>query len=213
MLLIQQHVLLAWLAAAYWPLMRMTGVMLAAPILGESMIPTLHRVLMSFLFAICLGAWGGPWPPIPSSVLGIIYQGIIQIAFGGAIGLTGRIIVSAVAGSGEMAGAAVGSNFAQTTGLSTTSNPPVFYNIMYWAGMMVYMGAGGMLLTIEAIHASFRLNPTGIPSNASLDVLAQFAGIILSSGVVMALPALAAALALNLSVGLANALAPALNIF
>jgi flagellar biosynthetic protein FliR len=201
------------MAATYWPLMRMTGVMLTAPILGESAIPTFHRVLMSFLFAICLAAWGGPWPPLPAGAFGIIYQGIIQIAFGGMIGLIGLIIVSAVAGSGEMAGAAVGANFAQTTGLSTSSNPPIFYNLMYWAGLMVYMGAGGMMITIQAVSTSFHLAPGGLPSNTSIHVLARFAGVILSSGVVMALPALAAALALNLSIGLANALAPALNIF
>jgi len=188
-------------------------VFLTAPILGSSSIPVLHRILMSALFASCLAAWGGPWPPLPDGDFAIVYAGILQISFGAGIGLVGQIIVSTIGSAGEIAGAAIGANFARTAGLSQSSNPPTLYNILYWAGMMVYLGAGGMFWTIAAVARSFHTCPTGVPSAVALLQLASYAGVILDSGTVLALPALAAALALNIAIGLANALSPSLNIF
>lgn len=213
MLLIPAHVLMSWFAAAFWPFLRMTGVFFTAPVLGSTTIPVLHRVLMSALFAACLAAWDGPWPPLPHGDMGIIYAGMIQISFGGCIGLVGSVIVATIGGAGEIAGAAIGANFARTTGLNDSSAPPTLYNILYWAGLLVYLGAGGMFLTISAVARSFHSCPSGIPSAMALHQIADYVGMILESGVTLALPALAAALALNIAIGLANALSPSLNIF
>lgn len=213
MLLIPQHVLFAWMSAVFWPFLRTTGVFLTAPILGSSALPVLFRVLLATMIAICLAAWGGPWPAIPQSVPAIILEGLIQIACGSGIGLFGQIIVSAIAGGGEIAGAALGTNFATVTGLTPTPQPPVTYSIFYWAGMMVYLGLGGLFWTIEALDRSFKTLPGGIPASGAFLDLGHFMGAILVSGTLIALPALAVSLALNAVTGLANALAPQLNIF
>ncbi|MDE3079035.1 MAG: flagellar biosynthetic protein FliR [Paracoccaceae bacterium] len=213
MLLIPEPALMAWLSAGFWPFLRMTGVFLTAPILGARSIPVLHRVLMSALFAACLGAWGGPWAPIPDGVAAILSAGILQIAFGAGIGLIGRVVVATIGAAGEIAGAAIGSNFARTSGLDLTNEPPVLYNILNMTGMLVYLGAGGMFWTLLAVARSFRTCPSGVPTQIGLHALASFIGVVLGSGTILALPALAAALALNVSIGLANALSPNLNIF
>lgn len=213
MLLISQHALMTWFSAGFWPFLRVTGVFLTAPVLGSATIPPFHRVLMTVLFAGCIAAWAGPWPPLPAGVMAIVLAGAGQMAFGALIGLVGSVIVSTVAGAGEIAGAAIGSNFARTTGLNPNQNAPTFYNILYWAGFLVYLGSGGMFLTISAVVHSFSACPSGIPSQAALHALVIYTGTILSAGVVLALPALAAAMALNIAIGLANALSPSLNIF
>ncbi|TMV87240.1 flagellar biosynthetic protein FliR, partial [Thioclava sp. BHET1] len=90
---------------------------------------------------------------------------------------------------------------------------PILYNILNMTGMLVYLGAGGMFWTILAVAKSFQTSPSGIPTQFALQDLMAYAGVILTSGTILALPALAAALALNLSIGLANALSPNLNVF
>ncbi|TMV88035.1 flagellar biosynthesis protein FliR, partial [Thioclava sp. BHET1] len=90
MVQVTQEQLMVWLGAAFWPFLRVTGVFLTAPVLGSRSLPVLYRVLMSALFAICLGAWGGPWPPLPDNVFAILYAGIVQISFGAGIGMVGR---------------------------------------------------------------------------------------------------------------------------
>ena len=213
MLLIPRDTLILWLTAGFWPFLRMTGIFLTAPILGSRSIPVLHRVLMSALFAACLGAWGGPWAPMPDGIVAILLAGALQISFGAGIGLVGRVIVSTIGAAGEIAGAAIGSNFARTSGLDLTNEPPVLYNILNMTGMLVYLGAGGMFWTLLAVARSFHTCPSGVPTQAGLHALASYIGVVLGSGAILALPALAAALALNVSIGLANALSPNLNIF
>lgn len=210
---IPAHEVMAWLSAGFWPFLRMTGVFLTAPILGSRSVPVLQRVLMSALFAACLGAWGGPWPPLPEGIVAILYAGILQISFGAALGLVGRVIVSTIGAAGEIAGAAIGSNFARTSGLDRSNEPPVLYNILNMTGMLVYLGAGGMFWTLLAVSRSFQTSPTGVPTQLALHQLADYVGVVLASGTILALPALAAAFALNVSIGLANALSPNLNIF
>lgn len=205
--------LMTWLGSAFWPFLRMTGVFLTAPVLGSRSIPVLHRVLLSAIFSMCLGAWGGPWAPLPDSTFVILYAGLIQIAFGAGIGLVGQVVVATVAAAGEIAGAAIGSNFARTSGLDQSSEPPILYNILNMTGVLVYLGAGGMFWTLLAVARSFQTSPAGIPSQLALQGLTAYVGVILGSGTILALPALAAALALSLSIGLANALSPNLNVF
>ncbi len=213
MLLIPQHELLAWIGAVYWPFLRMTGVLLTAPVLGSNVLPVFFRILLSAVFAVCLAAWGGPWPPLPQGVFALMGEGTLQIVAGAGIGLTGMIIVSAIASGGEIAGAALGLNFATITGLNPDQTPAVLYNIFYWTGLLVYLGLGGMIMTIHAVSLSFHTFPAGPPSAPALHNLANFAGSIIETGVLIALPAIAASLALNAVTGLANALAPQINIF
>lgn len=214
MLLVTQHELFHWISAVFWPFLRMTGVLLTAPILGaQTVIPVPFRVLLSLLFAACLAAWGGPWPAIPQNAFAIFYDGVVQISVGAGIGLVGQIIVSAVGAGGEIAGSALGLGFARVSGLGRSAPPPVLYDVFYWVGLMVYLGMGGMFLTIQAVAHSFHGLPGGVPPVQAFAHLARFTSVILSSGVLVALPALAAGLALNAVTGLANALAPQVNVF
>lgn len=212
-MLITQHQIITALAAFFWPFTRMTGVFLTAPILGNAILPIPFRVALCALLAGCLAAWAGPWPPFPNGMPTIACYALLQIAFGAGIGLVGQIIVSAIAGAGEVAGYALGTSFATLTAISSNTAPPVLYDIFYWTGLLVYFGLGGPFWTMEAVRHSFVDNPSGIPSANSLRDLYLYGGVILTSAVTLAMPVLAASLALNAVTGLANALAPQLNIF
>lgn len=214
MLLITHQELFHWMSAAFWPFLRMTGVLLTAPILGaQAVVPVPFRVLLSLLFALCLAAWGGPWPAMPMDAVGIFYQCILQVGIGAGIGVVGQTIVAAVGAGGEIAGSTMGLSFARVSSLTMSAPPPVLYNVFYWTGLMVYLGMGGMFLTIQAVAHSFHALPGGAPPFQAFGHLARFMGTVLGSGVLIALPALAASLALNAVTGLSNALAPQVNIF
>jgi flagellar biosynthesis protein FliR len=211
--LITEHQVMAALAAFFWPFTRLTGAFLTAPVLGNAVLPVPFRVALSALLAGCLAAWGGPWPPLPNDIPAIALYGFLQITFGAGIGLVGQIIVSAIASAGEVASYALGMNFATLTAVFTNTAPPVLYDVFYWIGLLVYLGLGGPFWIMEAVQHSFASNPLGIPTAISLRELYLFGGTILTSSVTLALPVLAAGLALNAVTGLANALSPQLNIF
>ncbi len=212
-MLITEPALLQYLGDAYWPFMRLTGVFLTAPVLGNSIVPVPFRVLFAALIAVCLAAWGGPWPPLPAAAGAVMLSGAIQLAFGALIGLVGQIIVAAIASAGELGSFALGISFATATGLATDQAAPVLYDVFQWTGLLVYLGLGGPFLVIEAVNHSFHTLPAGIPDAISLRALVDYGGATIRIALLLALPVVAAGFAMNSVIGLANTLAPQLNIF
>jgi flagellar biosynthesis protein FliR len=212
MLLTEQEVM-GYLANFFWPFVRLTGVILVTPIFSNSLIPVQFRVLLLVLLAACLAAWDGPWPSLPSTMVGLMVAGMIGITFGFMLGLVGQVVIAAVAGAGEVAGAALGLNFATTAGVASPGLSPVLSDVYQWAAWLVYLGLGGPFWTMEAVARSFHALPAGLPDRTALASLFAYSGSILQDSVLLALPALAAGLVVNVVTGIANALASQLNIF
>jgi flagellar biosynthesis protein FliR len=212
-MLLSEHDVIEYLGGFFWPFMRLTGVFLIAPVFGNNLLPVQVRVLFSVVLAACLASWDGPWPALPATGVGLMAAGMIGISFGFMLGLVGQIVVAAVAGAGEMAGFALGINFATLAGIASPGVAPVMYDVFQWAGWLVYLGLGGPFWIMEAVAKSFHTLPAGIPSLTALPALLAYSGSILRDAVLLALPALAAGLAVNVVVGIANALASQLNIF
>ncbi|HUC18850.1 MAG TPA: flagellar biosynthetic protein FliR [Acetobacteraceae bacterium] len=212
-MLISEHALLQYLGDGFWPFMRLTGVFLTAPVLGNSILPVPFRVLLSALVAGCLAGWGGPWPSFPSGAGAVIFSGAVQLAFGALMGLVGQIVVAGIAGAGELASLALGINFATASGLTTGQATPVLSNMFQWVGLLVYLALGGPFLVMEAVNRSFQTLPAGIPDALSLRALVDYGGAALRVALLLSLPALAAGFAMNAVIGLANTLASQLNIF
>lgn len=212
---ITQHMVFAWLAALFWPWTRLTGLIMTAPLLGSKMAPVQVRVLLSLTLAGSVAAWDGPWPPLPHHgyLPAVMLYGGLNIVYGALLGLAAQVIIYAVAAAGEIGGLAIGLGFARLTGLDQQSEPPVLYNFYEWAGLMVWLGLGGPFLLIRAVTESFHGVPGGLPALGSLHGFAQLIGLVISSGLTIALPAVAAAFALNLVTGIANILSPQFNIF
>ena len=212
-MLINEPALLQYLGDAFWPFTRLTGIFLTAPLLGNAILPVPFRVLLAALVAACLAAWGGPWPPLPSASGAVLLAGVIAIAFGALIGLVGQIIVAAVASAGELMSFALGISFATANGLTTGETAPILYDIFQWAGLLVYLGLGGPFLMLEAVNRSFHALPAGVPDAAGLHLLIEYGAAVIRVSLLLALPTLAASFAMNAVIGLANTLAPQLNIF
>jgi flagellar biosynthetic protein FliR len=202
-----------WMSQAFWPFLRLTGVFLTSPFFGNTMIPPAVRVGLCAIITAGLAAWLPPLPPMPSTMGGIFLLGGVQILCGAVLGLLSQMVVAAVAGAGEMAGFALGTSFATLTLITTDSSPPVLYDIFYWAGLLVYIAVGGPIWLMSGVAQSFTALPSGVLPGWGLHQVFAFAGQMLEISVILALPALAASLALNAAVGLANTLAPQLNIF
>jgi flagellar biosynthesis protein FliR len=112
MVLSQQQVML-WLGHFLWPFLRITGLLLTAPIYGSSMIPGAVKAILAATFAAALAVWLPNLPAFPGDPFSAIYTGITQIAYGAMLGMVMQIVISAVACAGEIAGLAMGLSFAE----------------------------------------------------------------------------------------------------
>lgn len=203
--------ILAWLGAFLWPFLRVTGLFLTAPLFSSALIPAQVKAALVLALSAALAVWLPALPPFPGYPAAAILQGLVQIAIGGAIGLTGQVIVSAVAAVGEIAGLSIGLSFAVLQFREAAGQTQALYDLMFWLGLIGYVVLGGPFWLFAALAHSFQGGIDGLAFTGWAQ-LAQFAGTIFASGVTLAAPVLAMALCVNLTVGLMTVFAPQLNL-
>lgn len=203
--------ILAWLGHFLWPFLRVSGLFLTAPLYSSPLIPSQVKVVLAAAYAAALAFWLPGLPPFPGDAPAAIYDGVIQISVGAVIGLAAQIVVYAVAGAGEVAGLSVGLGFAELQFRQATTDTPVLLDIMFWAGMMGFFAADGPVWLFAALVKSFQAG-LFTQNVYAWNSLTLFGGVIFSAAVSLALPVLAVALTINMTVGLLSVFAPQLNV-
>ncbi|HEY1858060.1 flagellar biosynthetic protein FliR [Acidocella sp.] len=203
--------ILAWLGHFMWPFLRITGLFITGPFYGSSSIPAVVKALIAAAYAAALAAWLPNLPPFPADPISAIFAGLIQIAFGAVLGLAMQIIVSIVASTGELISLSIGLGFAEMQMPGSAVSAPVVYNLMFWAGLMAYISAGGPIFLFAAIAHSFQAG-IGTGGLAPWDQLTTLGETAISSAVWLAMPVLAVTLSINLTVGLTTVFAPQMNL-
>jgi flagellar biosynthesis protein FliR len=202
---------LTWLGHFLWPFLRITGIFLTDPFYGSNFIPSQVKALLAAAFAASLAFWLPDLPAFPGDPATAILQGVIQIGFGAALGMAMQIVVAAIACAGEIIGLSMGLGFAELQFQVATTETPVLYDIMTWAGLMAYLASGGPIWLFAAVAHSFQSGVT-ITDLASLNGLTALGGTLISTAVWLALPVLAVCLSINLTVGLTTVFAPQMNL-
>ncbi|GAB0116683.1 flagellar biosynthetic protein FliR [Acidisoma sp. 7E03] len=205
------HQVLTWLGAFLWPFLRLTGLFLTAPLFNSALIPAQVKAAMVLGCAAALAVWLPDLPPFPGAPAPAILQGLIQIAVGATIGLTGQIVISAIAAVGEIAGLSIGLSFAVLQFREAEGQTQALYDLMFWLGLIGFVMLGGPLWLFAAVAHSFQGGTAGLAFTGWAQ-LAQFGGVIIASGVTLVAPVLAMALCVNLTVGLMTVFAPQLNL-
>lgn len=210
-MVLTQPEILAWLGHFLWPFLRVTGLFLTAPLYGSPLIPSQVKAVLAAMYATALAFWVPNLPPFPGDPASAIFQGVLQISCGAAIGLSAQIIVYAIAGAGEIAGLSIGLGFAELQFREATTATPVLYDIMFWAGMIGFFAAGGPVWLFAALAHSFAPG-IGDVGDLSWHAVLLLGGLIFSGAVSLAMPVLAVALTINVTVGLLSIFAPQLNV-
>jgi flagellar biosynthetic protein FliR len=203
--------IMAWLGQFLWPFLRITGLFLTAPLYGSALIPNAVKAAMAAAFAAALAFWLPALPAFPGDPASAIFQGILQLTFGALLGMVMQVVVAAIAGAGEMVGLSIGLSFAELQFREASSATPVLYDIMFWAGLIGFMGCGGPVWLFAALAHSFA-NGVGFGDLASTGALLAFGGKIFTAAVALTMPVLAVSLCVNITIGLMAVFAPQLNI-
>jgi flagellar biosynthetic protein FliR len=216
-MVLTDHQVLTWLGRFTWPFLRLTGLFLTAPFYGSTLIPARVKAILVAALAAALAFWLPDLPPFPGNPIIAVYEGVIQIAVGAALGMVMQIVVASVASLGEVAGLAIGLSFAELQFQETAGATQVLYDIMSWAGLMGFIAVGGPIWLFGAIAHSFQMGHSVQTGMAGLSVsawpsLLAFGSSIITTAVLLALPVLAVSLCINLTVGLMTVFAPQLNL-
>ncbi|MDQ7989445.1 MAG: flagellar biosynthetic protein FliR [Candidatus Dactylopiibacterium sp.] len=203
--------LLAWL----FPLARILGMVGTAPIFNNRAVPMRVRLVVGLVLVMAIAPVLPPAAPvIPGSWQGIAIF-VQQIIIGLAIGLSIRIVMSAVDIAGEIIGLQMGLSFATFFDPDTSGQTAVLAEILSLLATLVFLALNGHLLLIDVLVRSFELAPIGATSLTGKPwlVLLQLATLAFSSGLLIALPLVAALLITNIALAVLTRAAPQLNIF
>ncbi|PCJ88916.1 MAG: flagellar biosynthetic protein FliR [Thiotrichaceae bacterium] len=207
--------LTTWLATLLWPFMRIGAMFAAAPIFSARSVPVRIRVILAFLIAWVLV----PVLPAPPAVDLISADALIisvhQVLIGIAMGFIIQLVFSAFVIAGQSIAMAMGLGFASIIDPQNGVQVPVISQAFLIMVTLVFLALNGHLVLIDMIAKSFENIPVGmmVPSRDGFWQLVNWGSDMFAGGMLVALPAVAALLLVNLAFGVTTRAAPQLNIF
>ncbi len=205
----------AWLAAFLWPLIRISAMITAAPVFSSRQTPTRLRIGISLLLSFMLMPLI-PQPPVvdvfSSEALLIALQ---QILIGLAMGFILQMVFGALVFGGQALAYSMGLGFASMIDPQNGVQVPVLSQYYIILLTLLFLILNGHLVLIEILAESFTTLPVGVDglTQNNLQQIVLWASHMFTSGLLLALPAIAALLLVNLGMGVITRAAPQLNIF
>lgn len=204
-----------WLATFLWPLFRILGVLMAAPVFGHRATPTRVKLGLGVFIALILAP---TLPPPPDAAPGS-WQGLLilvnQVLIGLAIGFIIRIAFAAADAAGEIIGLQMGLGFAAFFDPQSAGQSLVLARFFNMLAVLVFIAVNGHLLLLDVLANSFQALPVSSTPLAAegFRSVAAFGATIFAIGLQLALPLIAILLMTNLALGILTRSAPQLNIF
>lgn len=207
--------LYTWINAFLWPFFRILALLLTAPLLSESAIPSQVKIGFAAIVTIAIAPALGPMPDLPTASYAGLWITVQQVLIGLALGLTMRVVFAAVQTAGEFIGLQMGLSFASFFDPATGANTAVLARIMNVVAMLLFLAVNGHLLMLGGFMRTFDILPIRI---GALDpngwgVLFEWSSQVMVSGMLLALPLIIVLLTINLALGILNRTAQQLSVF
>lgn len=204
----------AWVGSFMWPLFRIGGMVMAAPVFGAKTIPVRIRTAFAVLLALMIAPALPPMPAIdvfnPMAILIIVQQILIGVVIGFAV----QIVMSAVITGSQAIALQMGLGFSLMVDPQHGAQVPVLSQFYILLVLLVYLALNGHLVLIEVLVDSFTIMPVGqslMPE--TMWQMVRWGSQIFAGGLAIALPAIASLLIINIAFGVMTRAAPQLNIF
>ena len=205
----------AWLALFVYPLARISGIVLVAPLYSHQSIPQRVKVLLALALTLAVTPMAGEMPDVgPASGIGL---GILagQFLIGLTIGFVMRIVFAAIDMAGELTGLQMGLGFATFFDPTNSTNTPVVAQLYGLFAMLFFLAFNGHLIVIALLIKSFEILPVAelIPDGLNAMTIAGYGKTVFVTGMLFSLPIVASLLAANIALGILTRAAPQLNLF
>ena len=204
----------AWLATLIFPLTRILAMIASSPVLGNKQVPVHVKIGLSVLLAIIIAPTIGEMPQVPvGSPQGLLIM-VQQIIIGIAMGLTMRLLFTAVEMAGELAGLQMGLGFASFYDPLNSSYTPIVARLLGMIAALAFLALNGHQYMLAAMAESFQTLPIGETiSSGGFYRVAGWGGSIFAYALQISLPIVAALLTTNIALGILTRAAPQLNLF
>lgn len=214
-MLITEQQILNTLGSILWPFLRIGALFVAIPVFSGRLVPARIKVALS----LAIAALTIPLLPEAPAIDFFSYQafmtGLQQLLIGLLMGFALQLVFSAIVFAGQGIAYSMGLGFASMVDPVTGVSVPVISQFYLVLATLMFLTMGGHLVMIELLVDSFVTFPIGMQGLGSNDVwtVISWSSRIFSGGFLMALPAIASLLMVNLAFGVVTRAAPQLNIF
>lgn len=207
--------IMTWVGSLMWPFLRISAMLVAAPLFGAGAVSVRIRVGFAFILALVVAPLIPEPPPVePFSLLGVMIAAQ-QVLIGVTIGFVLQMIFSALTQAGEVMALAMGLGFASMIDPAQGVQVPVISSFLVIMATLLFLAMNGHIALIELTLLSFQTLPIsdqGI-NQIHLGAVISWGSVMFMYGMLVALPAVASMLLVNISMGVITRAAPQLNIF
>lgn len=195
--------------------LRVTGLIIFNPVFGRTNVPNMLKAGLALLTAFVITPTLRGVDTHVDGVVSFIIAGLMELAFGLAIGVLVNLIFGVVIVAGEYIDMQLGLAMAQMYDPGSGVNMPIVGNLYNFMLLMVFFGSNAHLSLLSLLAASFQLMPPGSAqiSASAAKFVADMGGSMLEMGLRMAVPVIAVELICVVAIGLIMRAAPQINIF
>ena len=200
--------------ATMWAAMRVSGVVMIAPILGAVFVPVRVRILVVVVLAVAMLPVIGD-PPMITPLSG---QGMLTIAqeiiVGVAIGFILKLAIEAAVFAGQVISMGMGLSFATVVD-PQQGGTPLLGRLYIIIATLLLLAANAHLALIAILAESFEILPLGAGGLGAPEArqIVDFASVMFVGAMQLAMPAVIAILMVNVAFGVISRAAPTLNLF
>ena len=201
------------LATGLIPLLRISALLLAAPLVSLKVVSIRIRVALAVVLTIFV------YPTLqlpaidPVSAAGlmlIIRELLVGLLFAAVL----QVVNAALVVAGQTMSMSMGLGMAQTVD-PNIGRVPVLASFLVVLSTLIFLSIGGHLILMELILMSFEVMPIGGQINFVETIVnfTEWTAMVFLGGVLIALPIMLTMMLVNLCIGIVTRAAPALNIF
>ena len=199
-----------------WPFIRISAMLMAAPVFGARMVPVRVRLALAVTLAWILSPTVYPDVAVidPISAEGLMV-GAQQVMIGLAMGFTLQMVFSAMVIAAQSMAMGMGLGFATAVDPQNGVQVPVIAQYYLTLATLIFLAMNGHLLIIQVLVDSFQSLPVSLEglTREGLWELVNWGGRMFAGAVMIALTAMTSLLIINLAFGVMSRAAPQLNIF
>ena len=199
--------------AFMWPMLRISALLLAAPVFSLSALTVRIRVLLALALSVMvypLFTWPDIDPLSPAGLLEICNQLMIGVLMGLAL----QIVTAAVVVAGQTISNSMGLSMANLID-PNLGNVPVVAQFLLILSTLIFVSLGGHAMLLALILESFATLPVGssLFGPQAYAQLVSWSSMIFLGALLTALPVMVTLLFISIGLGVVTRAAPSLNIF
>ncbi|MDU4959893.1 MAG: flagellar biosynthetic protein FliR [Sporomusaceae bacterium] len=197
-------------------LVRISGMLLPAPIFGSRNIPGMLKAgLVFFLALTVLPLLAADTRPLPQTLFPYLLLAGSELIFGLVIGFASSLLFAAVQMSGSLLDMQVGFGVVNIFDPQVGQQVPLIGNFKYILALLLFLTLNGHHILLTAIVDSFRLVPvTGVVfSSAISEMMVNMISGIFTFAVQITVPILAAVIITDIGLGILARTMPQMNVF